>query len=99
MATIKDEEIPEGTMKLLDKLIERTVDKSRTIRSMVNTMKNVAKTIEELASSIRTLSRTAEIHQIALEELYARQGTKSPKEGLDFELPPTDSKEKVEKPN
>lgn len=100
MATIKDEEIPEGTMRLLDKLIERTIDKSPTMRLITKTMKNITKTIEDLAHSVKTLARTAEIHQIALEELYARQNTKAPKEGgLDLELPSTVVKEKTEKPN
>lgn len=100
MPTTKDEGIPEGTMKLLDRLIEKTIDKSKTVKLILTTMKNVTKTIEDLAHSVKTLARTAEIHQIALEELYARQSTKAPKESsLDLELPSTVVKEKTEKPN
>lgn len=101
MPTTKDEEIPQGTMKLLDRLIEKTIDKSKSMKNMVVHVKKIAAAVENLTLSVATLAKTMQIHQVALEELYAqRTPSKLAKEtGLDLEMPSPLPKDKVEKPN
>jgi hypothetical protein len=89
-------------MKLLDTLINRMIDRSEAMRVVVDKLKLIALTVEDVSLGLRSLARTACAHQAAIEDLYLRhdalmQTTKEA--GMDLELRQSLSGEKTEKPN
>lgn len=88
-------------MKLFETLFEKTLGRSPLLVKTVNVLEALADEVHKLSVETMMLAHQINVHQQALQELYARQGLvmraiKS--SSLDMQLPDPRDKEKA-KPN
>lgn len=88
-------------MKLLERLVEKTLGRSTLLLATAGALQELATEVHKLGQATMVLARTVRTHQVALQELYARQdqviqAIKS--NSLDVRMPDPSDKEPV-KPN
>ena len=89
-------------MKLLESLIEKTLNKSPLLFKAAEAIESVAKEVHNLGIATMALAHTVQAHHNAIVELHARQAIlmKALKSNsLDMQMPDGKDKEKASKPN